>query len=243
MTIFANIIGSDLRPHFKSFTRAQKLRGLKSGLKPGHFQQSKLSNNHLNTRIVNNKSHLQQCTITPSIRPGRWVGFNSTSVVINAPTENSLLQPSIPIEQHPFQHPSFLHISNSPSIQRQKGRSPSVSLSDRAVVRRRLTRPKIDLSKSFPFLHRNVAPNVGIGRLADNGQSPTTHRAAARNNILSYLELRLQGRKQRFSRGVSFGRVNTPSKRQERRNRHLQHHGGERHESWPRARIIERRGA
>ena len=36
--LFANIIGSDLRPHFKSFTGAQKLRGLKLGLKHDHFQ-------------------------------------------------------------------------------------------------------------------------------------------------------------------------------------------------------------
>ena len=37
--------------------------------------------------------------------------------------------------------------------------------------------------------------------------------------------------------------VNTPSKRQERRNRHLQQHSGERQKCWPRAYIIERRGA
>ena len=101
--------------------------------------------------------------------------------------ESSLLQPSIPIERHPFLHPSFLHISNSPSIQRQKGRSPSVSISGRAVVRRRLQRSKIGFSKSFPFSRHDIAPNVGIGRLADSGRSPTTPRAAARNNILSYL--------------------------------------------------------
>ena len=58
-TIFVNIIGNNFPPHSKSFTGAQKLRGLKLGLKHDHFQQFKLSNNHLNTRIVNNKSHFQ----------------------------------------------------------------------------------------------------------------------------------------------------------------------------------------
>ena len=56
---FVNIIGNNFPPHSKSFTGAQKLRGLKLGLKHDHFQQFKLSNNHLNTRIVNNKSHFQ----------------------------------------------------------------------------------------------------------------------------------------------------------------------------------------
>ena len=57
----------------------------------------------------------------------------------------------------------------------------------RAVVRRRLQRSKIGFSKSFPFSRHDIAPNVGIGRLADSGRSPTTPRAAARNNIRSYL--------------------------------------------------------
>lgn len=158
---FANIIGSDLRPHFKSFTRAQKLRGLKSGLKPDHFQQSKLSNNHLNTRIVNNKSHFQQCTIIPSIRPDRWVGSNSTVGSFTSATARPYSDKRDDLQAFPY-----------PTGQ---------------VVRRRLPRPKIDLSKSFPFSRRDVAPNVGIGRLAEKDLSSTTQRAATRNNILSYL--------------------------------------------------------
>ena len=102
-------------------------------------------------------------TIIPAIRQDRWVGSNSTVGSFTSATARPYNDKRDDLQAFPY--------------------------STGQVVRRRLTRPKIDLSKSFPFLRRNVAPNVGIGRLADNGQSPTTHRAAARNNILSYLSI------------------------------------------------------
>lgn len=102
-------------------------------------------------------------TIIPAIRQDRWVGSNSTVGSFTSATAR-------PYNDKRDDLQAFPYLTGQ-------------------VVHQRFPRSKIGLSKSFPFSRRDIAPNVGIGRLERRNLFSTIHRAAARNNILSYLSI------------------------------------------------------
>ena len=99
-------------------------------------------------------------TIIPAIRQDHWVGSNSTVGSFTSATARPYNDKRDDLQAFPYPTGQVF----AESFQDLKSASPRVSR-----------------------FHATSRANVGIDRLAEKDLSSTTHRAAARNNIRSYL--------------------------------------------------------